>query len=90
MIGRPDEVIPGQLAPEVGLKGRFQWDNGARALGEDRSYLSAGGSAWWKPIAWMLIDAGVTFRTGEAEDEDTGLDTEYDNVIFHVGVAASY
>ncbi len=89
-VDRALAILDMDLTEQIGLKGRFQWDHASTALGTDRNYLSAGGSAWWKPVAWMLIDAGITFRQGDAENEDVFLDTEYDNVIFHFGVAATY
>lgn len=79
-----------EVTPEVELKARVQYDHAMSALNTERTYWSVGGDVWYKPIAWLILDAGVTARGGEAENEDTFLDTEYDNVIFHFGVAATY
>jgi hypothetical protein len=76
--------------PQVGFKLRAQYDHASTALSDERTYFSAGASAWWKPIAWLITDAGVTLRTGEFEDQAGFVDSEYDNLIFHVGLAASY
>ncbi len=90
---RVDRVLgmfEAELTPEIGLKLRGQYDHAMTALSTERNYFSGGGSAWWKPIAWMLIDAGVTFRSGDVESQDGTIDSEYDGTIFHVGVAATY
>jgi hypothetical protein len=76
--------------PRVGFKLRGQYDHASTALSDERIYMSGGASGWVKPIAWMILDAGVTFRSGESEDQSGSFDTEYDNLIFHVGLAASY
>ncbi|HEX7900643.1 MAG TPA: hypothetical protein VF950_22965 [Planctomycetota bacterium] len=89
-VDRVLAIVDMELTEQVGLKARFQWDHASTALSTERTYLSVGGGAWFKPVAWMIIDAGVTMRSGDAENEDIGLDTEYDNVIFHVGLAATY
>jgi hypothetical protein len=89
-VDRALAMLEWELTPDIGTKARFQYDHAMTALGTERVYMSVSGSAWFKPTAWMIIDAGVTFRSGDAENTDTGLDTEYDNVIVHVGLAATY
>lgn len=89
-IDRALAILDAELTPEVGLKGRFQYDHASSALSMERDYWSAGASAWWKPIAWMIVDAGITARAGSSENQAGTIDTEYDNMIFHVGLAASY
>lgn len=83
-------IFTAELTPEVGLKLRGQYDHAMTALSTERNYFSGGGSAWWKPIAWMIVDAGVTIRSGDVESQDATIDSEYDGTIFHVGVAATY
>jgi hypothetical protein len=89
-VDRALAMLEWELTPDIGTKARFQYDHAMTALGTERVYMSVSGGAWFKPTAWMIIDAGVTFRSGDAENTDTGLDTEYDNVIVHVGLAATY
>ncbi len=72
----------------VSFRARFQYDHADTATGVERDYAHVGGSVTIKPIAYALLDAGVSFRTGET---DTGAASmEFDNVIFHAGAALTY
>ena len=75
---------------QIGFKLRGQYDHASTALSVERNYMSGSASGWVKPIAWMILDAGVTFRSGDSEDQTGFVESEYDNLIFHVGLAASY
>jgi hypothetical protein len=77
-----------ELTQYVTVRGRFQYDHSHTTSGTERDYWSTGGSVTVKPLPWALIDGGVTFRSGEAENGP--LTSEYDNLIFHVGVALTY
>jgi hypothetical protein len=77
-----------ELTEYVTVRGRFQFDHSKTTSGVERDYWATGGSVTIKPVPWAMIDGGVTFRAGEAESG--GLETEYDNLIFHVGLALTY
>lgn len=77
-----------ELTEYVSVRGRFQFDHSDTTSGTERDYWSTGGSVTIKPVPWALIDGGVTFRAGEAESGP--LKAEYENLIFHVGVALTY
>ncbi len=77
-----------ELTEYVSVRARFQFDHSETTSGTERDYWSTGGSVTVKPLPWVIIDGGVSFRSGEAELGP--LKTEYDNVIFHAGLAVTY
>ncbi len=78
-----------QATPEVSLRGRLQFDRTDSALGVERDYWSAGATLAYKPLEFVLLDAGATFRAGETRG-DVLSSAEFDNAIFHLGAAVSY
>jgi hypothetical protein len=77
-----------ELNEYVSAHARFQYDHSDAVSGVERDYFSTGGTLTVKPLPWVIIDGGVTFRSGEAELNNAS--TEYDNVIFHAGLAVTY
>jgi hypothetical protein len=72
------------------LHARGQFDRATTALDIQRNYYTASLNATLKASAWMAIDAGVTFRLGDLNDPSLATEFEYDNLIFHFGLAATY
>jgi hypothetical protein len=78
-----------ELSPTFILNARGQFENAVTAFDLERNYYTAGLNATIKASQWMTVDFGVTFRLGDLDD-GTPAEFEYDNLIFHVGLAGSY
>jgi hypothetical protein len=77
-------IVEYQGADRLVLRGRLQYDDVSGALGTDRTFFSAGASFSYLMEMRATLDGGVTWRTGEV---DVPGGTEFENLIFHVGVA---
>jgi hypothetical protein len=89
-VDRMSVLLDWMLSESFSLNGRGQFDHAMTALGTERNYYTAGLVATWKASPFMAVDAGVTFRLGDSTDGLSSFESEYDNLIFHFGLAASY
>jgi hypothetical protein len=71
------------------LKGRVQYDTVDTALGVEREFLAAGGSASYRVAEFLVIEGGGTVRVGETHG-DVVTAVDFDNVIFHFGFVFNY
>lgn len=91
VVNRLLGLIQVEVTPTVSLRARAQFDFTKSPEDVERTYISVGGAAQVRPAEWIILDAGVTFRTGETDFNIDGADTvEYDNLIIHAGVALTY
>ncbi len=89
VVNRLLGILEYQASPEVSVRGRVQFDRVDSALGVDRDYVSVGGSASYRPVEYLTLDGGVTWRTGQVTGQVVAKQ-EFDDTIFHLGVAATY
>ena len=89
-VDRFTVLLDWMLSETFSLNGRGQFDHASAPRGDENNYYTAGLNATWKASPYMAVDAGVTFRLGDSTDGLTAFESEYDNVIFHFGLAASY
>lgn len=90
LVNRLLGLVTIDATPMLTFRARAQFDFAESTDSNiERTYFSTGGSAELKPLPWLIFDAGVTFRSGET-DFDGLFETEYDNLIIHAGVAATY
>lgn len=92
IVNRVLALLAIEASPAITFRGRAQFDLlEAPETEVERTYISVGGSVEVRPAEWMILDAGVTFRTGEVEVDGTTVDGfDYDNLIIHAGVALTY
>ena len=72
------------VTSEVRLLGRLQYDWADAPSGLEREYASAGASVRWRSHEQVFFDAGATYRWGDASG--AGLDSDYEDWVFHFGV----
>ena len=92
IVNRALALITVEATPTVSFRARAQFDflQGVESDLE-RTFISVGGGATVRPAEWIILDAGVTFRSGETEFDIPGSDSlEFDNLIFQVGAALTY
>ena len=75
----------------VTLIARGQADFVESALGVEREFFTAGVTATYEVMRYVVLDAGVTMRRGEVTEVVPPIrESEFDNVIFYIGGALSY
>jgi hypothetical protein len=89
VINRALGIAEYQVTPEVSVRGRVQYEQSHSALGIERDYVSLSGAASYKALEYLALNGGVTWRSGEV-DGAVAQKQDFDDVIFHVGVAATY
>ena len=91
IVNRALALVTIDVSPTITFRARAQFDYLEGPESDiDRTYIAVGGSAEVRPAEWIILDAGVTFRTGEIEVDGSSTDSEYDNLIIHAGVALTY
>ena len=74
---------------QIDLFGRFQFDHASSAQGIMRDYWSLSGGGTYTVTPQAVIDASITFRSGETEGQVV-QSADYDGFIFSVGAAFTY
>lgn len=77
-----------EVNEKLKVNARLQFDNLSDSNGRDREYVAYGFGATYPVYENVTADAGVLLRSGDSSGFTT--DSDYDNTIFHVGVAASF
>ncbi len=76
------------LLIDLDIQGRIQYENVAPAGGSDRDFYSIGMGAKYRIMENLLADSGFTYRFGRIWESAT--DHDFDDFIFHIGIAGNY